>query len=252
VYVDADEDTDPQGMYINTGEPTRSVRTAPSPHGLLLVIGGEKHRPGEDPDRYRQLKHFARERFGHNQIVYRWSTQDNYAVDRVPYIGRLRPGSEHLYVATGFDAWGMTNGTLAGMIIADAILGMANPWAELYDPSCLKLRASASKLIKEGANVARHFIADRLVPGTTSPDAIAAGEGAMVNHHGEKVAVYKDEQGRLHGVSPVCTHMGCIVGWNAAEKSWDCPCHGSRFNVTGQVIHSPAVENLEQKDLSDI
>lgn len=254
ICVHADEGSDPNGMYINTGEPTRSVRTAPSPHGLLLVIGGEKHRPGEDPDtneRYRQLAHFARERFSRDQIVYRWSTQDNYSVDRVPFIGRLRSGSEHMYVATGFGAWGMTNGTLAGMIIADAILGMSNPWAALYDPSRLKLRASATKLMKEGASVARHFIGDRLVPGTASPTTIPAGEGALVNHNGEKVAVYKDEQGKLYGVSPVCTHMGCLLGWNSAEKSWDCPCHGSRFSVTGSVLHGPAVEDLEQKDLAD-
>ncbi|HEX6292091.1 MAG TPA: FAD-dependent oxidoreductase [Herpetosiphonaceae bacterium] len=254
ICVRANEGTDPHGMYISIGEPTRSVRTAPSPDGLLLVIGGEKHRPGEDPDtnaRYRQLEHFARERFGCDQVVYRWSTQDTYAVDRVPYIGRLRPGADHLYVATGFGAWGMTNGTLAGMIIADAILGVVNPWAELYYPSRLNLRASAAKLLKEGANVARHFIGDRLAGGETFPDAIPPGEGAIVNHHGEKVAVYKDEQGKLHGVSPVCTHLGCLVGWNTAEKSWDCPCHGSRFDVTGQVIHGPAVANLAQQNLAD-
>ena len=252
ISVRADRSKDPAGMYINVGEPTRSVRTAPAPDGLRLVIGGEKHRPGEDPqtdERHRRLEQFARERFGLDHVEYRWSTQDNYSVDRVPFIGRLRPGAEHLYVATGFSAWGMTNGTLAGMIISDLILHNANPWAELYDPSRLKLRASAGKLIKEGANAARHFIGDRLASGTHSVEDIAPGEGAIVDLDGEKVAVYRDEQNTVHGVSPVCTHMKCLVGWNPSEKSWDCPCHGSRFSALGKVIHGPAVEDLEPKTI---
>ena len=252
IAVRADASKDPHGMYINTGEPARSVRTAPASDGLRLIIGGEKHRPGEDPrtdERYRRLEEFAHARFDLDAIEYRWSTQDNYAVDRVPYIGHLRPGSEHLYVATGFGAWGMTNGTLARMMISDLILEIANPWAELYDPSRLKLRASAGTLVKEGFNAARHFIGDRLASGAASPAEIPPGEGGIVDVDGAKVAVYKDEQGRLHGVSPVCTHMKCLVGWNSAEKSWDCPCHGSRFSAMGKVIHGPAVEDLQPKDL---
>jgi glycine/D-amino acid oxidase-like deaminating enzyme/nitrite reductase/ring-hydroxylating ferredoxin subunit len=252
ICVRADASKDPGGMYITVGSPTRSVRTAPAEDGIRLIIGGEKHRPGEDPDneeRYRVLEDFARERFGVTTVEYRWSTQDVFSMDRLPYIGRLRPGAEHLYVATGFNAWGMTNGTLAAMIIADLILKVANVWAEFYDPNRLHLRASAPTMIKEGLNAARHLIGDRLTKRGASPSDIAPGEGEIVEISGKQLAVYKDEQGGLHAVSPVCTHMGCIVGWNSAEKSWDCPCHGSRFSTEGRVLHGPAVADLERKEM---
>lgn len=245
---------DPNGMYINVGSPTRSVRTAPAEDGIRLIIGGEKHRPGEDPEneqRHSALEEFARSRFGLTTVEYRWSTQDVYSMDQIPYIGKLRPGSKHLYVGTGFNAWGMTNGTLAAMIIADLILEVPNPWADFYDPNRLNLRASAPTMVKEGLSAAKHLIGDRLTKGVKSIDKIAPGEGEIVEVGGERLAVYKDEQGMLHAVSPTCTHMGCIVGWNSVEKSWDCPCHGSRFSVEGKVLHSPAVVDLERKALPD-
>jgi len=254
ICVRGDTSKDPGGMYISVGSPTRSVRTAPAEDGLRLIIGGEKHRPGEDPkneQRYLALEEFARSRFGLDTVEYRWSTQDVYSMDGVPYIGKLRPGSDHLYVATGFNAWGMTNGTLAAMIIADLVLEVANPWAELYDPNRLNLRASAPTMIKEGLSAARHFIGDRISKGTKSPGGIPPGEGAIVEVGGERLAVYKDEQGTQHAVSPVCTHMRCIVGWNSVEKSWDCPCHGSRFSTEGTVLHGPAVVDLERKEVPE-
>ena len=254
ICVRGDRHNDPGGMYINVGSPTRSVRTAPVEDGLRLIIGGEKHRPGEDPtneQRYRALEEFARSRFGLDTVEYRWSTQDVYSMDGVLYIGKLRPGSEHLYVATGFNAWGMTNGTLAALIIADLILEAANPWAEFYDPNRLNLRASAPTMIKEGLSAARHFIGDRLAKGARSPADIPPGEGEVLEAGGERLAIYKDEQGMLHAVSPVCTHMRCIVGWNSVEKSWDCPCHGSRFSVEGRVLHGPAVVDLERKEVPE-
>lgn len=254
ICVHGDSAKDPGGMYISAGSPTRSVRTAPSDNGLRLIIGGEKHRPGEDPqneERYRALEAWTRSRFDLDTVEYRWSTQDVYSMDRLPYIGKLRPGSKHLYVATGFNAWGMTNGTVAAMIIADGILAVPNPWAELYDPNRLNLRASTPTIIKEGLNVAKHFVGDRLTKGVESPDAIPLGEGEIAVVGGERLAVYKDEQGNLHAVSAVCTHLGCIVGWNSTEKSWDCPCHGSRFGVDGAVLHGPAVVGLERKTLPD-
>jgi glycine/D-amino acid oxidase-like deaminating enzyme/nitrite reductase/ring-hydroxylating ferredoxin subunit len=254
ICVRTDTSKDPGGMYITTGSPTRSVRTGPAEDGIRLIIGGEKHRPGEDPEnekRYRALQTFARERFGVTTVEYRWSTQDVYSMDTLPYIGELRPGSNHLYVATGFNAWGMTIGTLSAMIIADLILEVDNPWAELYDPNRLNLRISATTMIKEGLNAARHLIGDRLTNGGTSPADILSGEGDITEVGGERLAVYKDKQGELHAVSAVCTHLGCIVGWNSAEKSWDCPCHGSRFSTEGRVLHGPAVEDLERKEVPE-
>jgi len=244
-----DETQDPDGMYINTGTPTRSVRTTPYPGGRLLIVVGEKHRTGEETDteqHYRALEEFARMSFGVEEFEYRWSTQDNYSIDRVPYIGKLNPASERVYVATGFSAWGMTNGTLSGMILSDMILGVQNPWAEFYDPN----RAPAvGKLIKENVGIPKHWVGARLAgPEVESLSGLAPGEGALVEIGGEKVAAYKDTQGAIHSLSPVCTHMGCIVSWNSAEKSWDCPCHGSRYSADGKVIQGPAVQDLERKD----
>ena len=152
--------------------------------------------------------------------------------------------SKHLYVATGFGGWGMTNGTVAGMLLRDLILGRENPWAAVYDPNRFKLEA-APQFVRENVNVAAHFIGDRLT--SAEPDSVSPGEGAIVHTEQGKVAMYKEEDGTVHTLSPACTHMGCIVQWNPAEKSWDCPCHGSRFSAEGKVIHGPALKDLEKK-----
>ncbi|MDQ5824853.1 MAG: FAD-dependent oxidoreductase [Chloroflexota bacterium] len=245
------EDQDPDGMYINTGSPTRSVRTTPYEGGRLLIVVGEKHRTGEETDteqHYTALEEFARTSFGVEEFEYRWSTQDNYSIDRVPYIGKLNPKSDGVYVATGFSAWGMTNGTLSGMILSDLIFGVQNPWAEFYDPN----RApSLGKLIQENLGIPKHWLGARLAPPEVeSLSRLASGEGAIVEVGGEKVAAYRDDQGTVHAISAVCTHMGCIVNWNSGEKSWDCPCHGSRFSADGKVIQGPAVRNLAKKDFA--
>jgi glycine/D-amino acid oxidase-like deaminating enzyme/nitrite reductase/ring-hydroxylating ferredoxin subunit len=243
----------PEGMFINSGGSTRSIRTVRDGNRLLLLVNGNGHKTGEEPDnreRYLQLQEFIRSRFGLDEIAYRWSTHDYYTLDHVPYIGRLRRRSRHLYVATGFNGWGMTGGTLAGMILTDFILGNDNPWAQLYDANRLKVRGAATMFVKENANVARHWAGDRLAR-TDAPDvdAVAPGEGAIVSLHGERIAVYRDDAETLHTLSPVCTHLACLVRWNRAEKSWDCPCHGSRFTGEGVVIQGPAVRDLARVDL---
>jgi Rieske Fe-S protein len=151
-------------------------------------------------------------------------------------------------VATGFKKWGMTNGTAAAMMISDAILGRDNAWASFFDANRLEATISAREFLKENLNVAKRFLGDRLASLTApSVDALAPGEGAVVRVNSELVAAYRDEGGAVHGVSPICTHMGCHVAFNTAEKSWDCPCHGSRFDYRGRVISGPAVEDLEPK-----
>src|SRR5919204_526658 len=172
----------PDGMFINAGGSTRSIRTARDGERLLLIVNGNGHKTGEEPHnqhRYLQLQDFIRTRFRLDEIAYRWSTHDYYTLDHVPYIGRLRRRSRHLYVATGFNGWGMTGGTLAAMILGDLVLGNDNPWAQLYDANRLKVRGAASMLVKENAKVARHWVGDRLAR-TDAPkiDAVAAGEGA--------------------------------------------------------------------------
>jgi Rieske Fe-S protein len=161
----------------------------------------------------------------------------------VPFIGRFRPDSKRLWVATAFGAWGMTNGTVAGLLLADLITGAANPWIEVFDPGRL---APSKKLVTENAAVARELITGYLSPGEVSGvAALKPGEAAVVRSGAGKTAAYRDDDGVLHAVSARCTHLGCIVGWNAAEKSWDCPCHGSRFDVDGRVLQGPAVRALK-------
>ena len=250
----AGPDDDPAGMYINVGTPTRSVRTARDEQGLLLLLGGEGHKPGTEPrtdERYRALEEFGRRHWGAEAFPYRWSTQDYVPVDGVPYVGRLTRGREHVYVATAFKKWGMTNGTAAALILADLILGRRNQWAELFDAKRVKPVASAFEFAKENASVARHFFGDRLNRGEQAALVdIQPGEGRLVQVDGRKVAAYRDDDGRLHALSPVCTHLGCHVSWNPAERTWDCPCHGSRFSGAGVVIQGPATRDLAKRDVA--
>jgi glycine/D-amino acid oxidase-like deaminating enzyme/nitrite reductase/ring-hydroxylating ferredoxin subunit len=235
----------PQGMYLSADQPTRSVRPI---EGRLVLIGGEGHKVGQDPDtrrRYEALEAFARERFPVIDIRYRWSAQDFMPADSVPYIGRLTPRSKHRLVATGFKKWGITHATVAAMILRDHITGAENPWAWLYDATRLKPRAAASSLVSENLNVAKRFVGDRLSTLRPPPaDNLAPGEAGIRMVNGRKAAAYRDDSGDLHAVSARCTHLGCLVTWNTAEWSWDCPCHGSRFDIDGRIIQGPAVRPL--------
>jgi glycine/D-amino acid oxidase-like deaminating enzyme/nitrite reductase/ring-hydroxylating ferredoxin subunit len=241
----------PEGMFISAEGPTRSIRTARHAGGELLLVGGEGHKVGqggETSGHYARLEAFAREHWQVSSVEYRWSTQDAVPADGVPLIGRLTPLSESAYMATGFAKWGMTNGTAAAMVLADAVEGRESPWAETFNPSRLRPRAAAPALVKENLNVGVHFIGDRVRQvHPRSAGELEPGEGAIVKHEGETVAAYRDPDGKLTAVSPTCTHLWCRVAWNDAERSWDCPCHGSRFAVDGKVIEGPAVRDLERK-----
>ncbi|HWH45510.1 MAG TPA: FAD-dependent oxidoreductase, partial [Thermoleophilaceae bacterium] len=241
----------PAGMYISVDSPTRSIRVTPHDGGELLLVGGEGHKVGQEPDteaRYRALADWMPEHFDVGEVEWRWSTQDPIPGDHVPYIGRLHPGAEGLYVATGFAKWGMAHSTVAATILTDLIGGRENPWAELYDATRIKPSASAKGFIKENLNVAKRFVRDRLSHPDSRPEleAVERGEGAIVTVEGKKVAAYRDDSGELQLLSPACTHLGCLVAWNPAERSWDCPCHGSRFATDGTVLEGPTVEPLDR------
>lgn len=241
------------GMYISAGDPTRSLRTIDDGTRILLLVGGEGHAVGQDTAteaHFDNLESWARDRFAMQEITHRWSTQDGSTVDSIPYAGTLRRGSDHLFVATGFRKWGMTNGTTAASVIADRITGNENPFAALYDPHRLDVRASMPRFVKENLKVATHFVGDRILhPQQRKPEELAPGEAGVVGIGLDRTACYRDEAGLLHCVSGVCTHLGCIVTWNAAEKTWDCPCHGSRFGYDGSVIQGPAVRGLAPRDV---
>jgi glycine/D-amino acid oxidase-like deaminating enzyme/nitrite reductase/ring-hydroxylating ferredoxin subunit len=243
----------PEGMHISANSPTRSVRAVPIGEEELLLIGGEGHTPGTGGDteeRYRRLERFAREHWDVNSVEYRWSAQDNRTLDGVPYVGRLTPRSDRAFMASGFAKWGMTGGTAAALLLADLVQGRANPSAKLFDPNRITPLASAPRFALHNAEVAAHFVGDRLkTRGAPSLEDLRPGEGAIVRHDGQKVAAYRDELGEAIAVSTRCTHLGCQVAWNSAERSWDCPCHGSRFAPDGSVLQGPAVHRLERKPL---
>jgi glycine/D-amino acid oxidase-like deaminating enzyme/nitrite reductase/ring-hydroxylating ferredoxin subunit len=248
--------TPPEGMHISGEDPTRSIRAIPMPDGEeLLLVGGEGHKTGTESDtalRYERLEAFAREHWDVRAVEHRWSAQDPSTLDRVPYVGRLTPRNDRVLMASGFAKWGMTNGTAAALLLADLCLEREAMWTDLFDPNRLTVRQSALRLVKENAQVAARFVGDRLRPADKRPiENLRPGEGAILEHEGERVAAARDEDGTLHAVSARCTHLGCLVHWNNAEHSWDCPCHGSRFGVDGTVLEGPAVHRLERKPLGD-
>ncbi|OAH12229.1 FAD-dependent oxidoreductase [Streptomyces jeddahensis] len=245
---------DPGGMYITQEENTRSVRTAPYGDGQrLLIVTGELARPGtgDTDQRFRSLADWTQERFPGVEITHRWAAQDSDPTDTVALVGPLHPGAAHVYVATGFGGWGMSGGIMAGRLLADLVTGERPPWAGLYDPRrMLSLLREAPAFVRHQLETGRHFIGDRLrAVSVQSVDDIAPGSGAVVQHGGRRSAVYRDEDGALHAVSARCTHLGCIVGFNSAERSWDCPCHGSRFSVDGEVLEGPANRPLGKRDV---
>jgi glycine/D-amino acid oxidase-like deaminating enzyme len=197
----------PAGMYLSTESPAHSIRA----HGDWLLVGGESHKTGQADaaERYERLAAWGRERFGLEPEL-RWATQDQMPVDGVPYVGRHDPLSSNLWVATGFKKWGLAMGTAAAELLAAQIAGRDHRWTELFDPNRIRARAGATTFAKENANVAYRFLADRV---------------------------------RKHG-APRCTHLGCLLDWNEPEQTWDCPCHGSRFAASGEVIEGPAVAPL--------
>ncbi len=245
------EGTAPEGMYLSAETPTRSIRPHPIGGEILLIIGGEGHKVGQDEDtrrRYAALEEWGSERFDVRSIDYRWSAQDYIPVDNLPYIGRLTSGSERIFVATGFKKWGMTTGTFAGTIISDTILGRTNPWSSLFDATRVDLAHSAKQLVTQNTNVAKRFLGDRFgIPKASDLTALAPGEGRVVEIDGERIAAYRDEAGYVHAVSPICGHLGCVVSWNTAERTWDCPCHGSRYDFDGHALQGPTVRDLEPK-----
>jgi Rieske Fe-S protein len=212
------------------------------------IVGGEGHKTGQDDDteeRYRVLESWVRERFDVRSIDHRWSAQDYVSVDEVPYIGRLTRTSSRLHVATAFKKWGMTHAHVAAMILTDEIVGRESPFASLYDPHRGTPLSGARPFVKENLNVAKRFLGDRIgAMRARSIEHLEPGQAGVFTLGGDRVAAYRDDEGELTCLSATCTHLGCLVTWNTAERSWDCPCHGSRFGCDGRVINGPAVDDL--------
>lgn len=245
----------PRALYWDTPDPYHYIRLqdAPSSNGKapdyeILIVGGEDHKTGQADnaaERFTRIETWARERFPMIQsIEYRWSGQVMEPVDYMGYIGRNPGANRHIFVVTGDSGNGMTHGTIAGILLTDLVLGLKNPWESLYDPSRVKLGA-APDYARENLNVAEQY-ADWFTAGDVEDgEKIGKGEGSVIRRGKKKIAVYRDHDGELHERSAVCPHLYCIVGWNSMEKTWDCPCHGSRFDAYGKVINGPAISDLQ-------
>jgi len=244
----------PAALYWDTLDPYHYVRLQPySERQDILIVGGEDHKTGQAHDtdaRFDRLESWTRQVFSHvGAVEFRWSGQVMEPVDGMAFIGR-NPGEENVFIATGDSGHGMTHGTIAGMLICDLIHERENEWQKLYDPSRKTLK-SAGEFARENLNVAAQYV-DYVTGGEVkNEDEIDAGSGAIIRRGFEKIAVYKDETGQCHELSAICPHLGCIVDWNDTEKTWDCPCHGSRFSALGKVVNGPANTDLEPAEDPD-
>jgi len=241
-----------EGLFWDTADPYHYTRFQKTAAGTVMIVGGEDHRVGQESDTERafeSLNQYVTEKFGTLPERFRWSGQIIEPADGLPFIG-----GGPVYVSTGYSGQGMTFGTLGGMIVADLITGRENRWASLFDPMRIHLRGAMKNLISENKDFPAHLISDRLTKRdveTTDTHDVKNGEGKIVEVAGRKLAVYRDAAGALCALSPICTHMKCDVTWNTAETTWDCPCHGSRFDVEGNVLNGPAREPLVRVDVEE-
>ncbi|MFS8099523.1 FAD-dependent oxidoreductase [Lentzea alba] len=235
----------PTALAISTGSPSWSI----SAHRDQLIVAGQSHPAGKNAvEPFRRLEDFARKHWQVAEITHRWSAQDPTAYDHLPMIGPYTPGSSTIFTATGYMKWGLTSGTFAGSLLADLITGKPNDLADRFSPHRFSL-TSLPTLLKKNAEVAVEFIGDRVLPAdATSSEKLPRGQAHVIRDGLGKTGVYRDEEGDLHAVSMRCTHLGCLVRFNAAERSWDCPCHGSRFDVDGEVLEGPATRPLPKRD----
>ncbi|MBV8517714.1 MAG: FAD-dependent oxidoreductase [Acidobacteria bacterium] len=241
----------PDGLFWDTADPYHYTRWQETDSGTFLIVGGEDHRVGENDDTeasFAKVEAYAREMFGARPVRYRWSGQVIEPHGGLALIGR----SGNLCIATGYSGQGMTMGTLGAMICTDLLTDVENPWAETFRPNRVHAHMTVREFLTENMEFPKRLVADRLTPhdveGKETAD-VRAGEAKILSVNGKKVAAYRDPSGALHAVSPVCTHMKCDVAWNVAERTWDCPCHGSRFTPDGDVLNGPAREALAPVEL---
>jgi len=236
----------------NLSEPYHYIRIERADDHDVLIVGGEDHKTGQQHDgaqRWGKLEQWTGNRFPMvEEIEFRWSGQVMEPVDSLAFIGRNPLDHDNIFIATGDSGMGMTHGTIAGILLTDLIMDRTNPWRDLYDPA-RKTLVAAKDFIEENANVAAQYT-DVLTPGEVDAvSQIAKEDGAVLRKGLSKLAVYRDKDGVVHSMSAVCVHLGCIVTWNAAEKTWDCPCHGSRYDAVGTVINGPANSNLPPEEV---
>ena len=244
------EENIPEGIFWDTeAQFHHSLRSYKAEDGNYVLVVGGHHKVGQSDDYeifYQKLEENARRFFDVEEVKYRWSAQHYKPADGLPYIGESI--NNGIYIATGFSTDGLTYGVMSAMILNDIFNDRENPWAKIYELKRFTPQKSAKEYIKGNINVMKQYL--DVFPGQSEADAfsdVKPGEGKVVEKGTAKFAVYKDETGNVECLSAFCTHLGCVVDWNSAEKSWDCPCHGSRFTTTGKVIEGPAYKPLDQK-----
>jgi len=250
------KDSFPAQLIWDMEDPYHYVRRVRGIERDVLLVGGEDHKTGEANDaaaRYDKLEAWGRAIFrGLGAVAYRWSGQVMEPVDSLAFIGRNPLDDDNVYIVTGDSGNGITHGTIAGMLIGDLVMGRPNPWEKLYDPTRKTLKA-APTYAAENADMVAHMVKDHVKGGDVQDrDDIRPGDGAIIRDGMSHIAVYRDKEGNLQELSAVCTHLGCVVQWNGGEKSWDCPCHGSRFAIDGSVLNGPAAAPLKAVQPEDL
>jgi glycine/D-amino acid oxidase-like deaminating enzyme/nitrite reductase/ring-hydroxylating ferredoxin subunit len=239
----------PNGLVYDMEDPYHYFRTQDIDGEKYFIAGGEDHKTGHEENTdacFTRLEAFVRKYYDIKEVTHRWSSQYFDPADGLPYIGRLPGHRDNMFVATGYGGIGISSGTVAGILLTDLIAGGKSDYEKLFDPNRIKPVAGFKNFVKEAADVVGHFIGDRFSREKLEELAdMAPGEAKIVKYEEHSIALYKDEHGQLHAVSPACTHIKCTVSWNASEKSWDCPCHGSRFSYDGEVLTAPARKDLE-------
>jgi glycine/D-amino acid oxidase-like deaminating enzyme/nitrite reductase/ring-hydroxylating ferredoxin subunit len=239
----------PRGMYISAGQPTRSFRRARVGGVDYIVATGGSYRPGERESQARDfdaIEQFILDHFGIGTVDYRWTNEDFRPMDRLPFVGSASSKTPELLVATGFNAWGITTGVAAAQVLAERVQGREHALAPFIDATRLRPLKGGVTFIAENAEAGMQMAKDRILKTRIEElDQIKAGDGGVVKHDGQQVAVSRDAAGKVTAVSAICTHMGCVVAWNPVERTWDCACHGSRFTARGEVLTGPAVAPLE-------
>ena len=240
------------GMYINTENPTLSFKTIKNGDKKLLLIGGNDHKTGQNielKDRYEILESTAKNLYPDSKILYRWSTEDCISLDKIPYIGTFSKLMPNMFVATGFKKWGMTTSNIASNIISDKILGKENPYEDIFTATRLepiKNRDELGNMVKQSIN---SLVINKFKIPEEALETIENDSGKIIEIDGQNVGVYRNQEGKIYAVKPVCTHLGCLLKFNDLEKTWDCPCHGSRFDYEGNSIYAPSIKNLEKIEL---
>lgn len=250
------EEDYPAGLAYDMADPYHYFRTQEIDGEKYFIAGGEDHKTAHEENTeacFQKLEAYVRKFYEVESVAYKWSSQYFDPADGLPYIGHLPGHPSNMFVATGFGGIGMTNSHISALLLTDLIVSGKNEFAHLFNPNRIKPVAGFSNFVKEAADVVSHFIGDRFSKEKIdSLVELAPGEGKIVKYEGHTLAIYKDDQGKVHALNSACTHIKCIVNWNTAEKSWDCPCHGSRFSYDGEMLTGPARKDLEIIKLEEL